>query len=55
MRLSRSVERRSETIINSTYQGWGEFKNELELFDSIPELELKDFEQVDLEMELKDF
>ena len=42
-------------VNHGKYQGWGEFKNELELFSSIPEFELKDFEQVELELELKDF
>ena len=37
--------------------GWGELKNEFELFNSIPEFELKDLKQVKLvlEFELKGF
>ena len=34
-------------------QGWDELKNEFELFNLIPEFELKDFHQA--EFELKDF
>ena len=41
----------------SHFQGWGELKNEFELLNLIPgfEFELKDFEQVELELGLKDF
>ena len=46
-----SIDRYCHSICH--IQGWGEIKNELELFSSIPEFELKDFEQV--EFELKDF
>ena len=35
-------------------QGWGELKNELELFNSIPKFELKDFHQAEFEFELKE-
>ena len=34
-------------------QGWGELKNLLELLNSVPEFELKDFDQA--EFELQDF
>ena len=36
-------------------QGCENKKNEFELFNSIPEFELKDFELVEFEFELKDF
>ena len=36
-------------------QRWGEFKNELELLNSVPEFELKDFHQAGFEFEFKDF